>query len=362
MSASKNFDTICEYLAPNVKEWILGLEEKDIANIITSVYHIPKIFIKPEIPIIPSVPESPKEYPVDLGLYGENRFEDICSRLPRCYTLINTAKIGHKADFILKYQGEHYNLCCLIDVKNYRNTVPKKEIDKFYEDIKHGNYNAGLIISYKSPFTGIKEGITIREELFPTGKIPIMFLSNMPDETLHYCIETLFLYARGFNKNRNTINEINHIIEHINDTLVHSGNTRKLLLDMQTSLNKNIAQCQEQLISLEIKVKESLHYLGQKIDNSTIEQKQTNENIIGMITGLNWASIKSDKNKIFLYHENINCVLEKLKTKTKALLIPNQKYLEKAEDQDIINMRNIKGPIKIKADITLYEILKKFTT
>ena len=60
--------------------------------------------------------------------------------------VIVTNKKDHSGDFIVKYKNKKY----IIDVKNYSDNVPGKEVRKLAKDIESNSCDGGAIISLNS--------------------------------------------------------------------------------------------------------------------------------------------------------------------------------------------------------------------
>ena len=81
----------------------------------------------------------------ESGVVGENEMLSILQSGPWDEVLV-TNKKDHSGDFIIKYRGKKY----IIDVKNYADNVPGKEVRKLAKDIDSNSCDGGAIISLNS--------------------------------------------------------------------------------------------------------------------------------------------------------------------------------------------------------------------
>jgi len=110
-----------------------------------------------------------------LGVIGENEILNIIQS-GFWEEVIVTNKKDHSGDFILKYKNKKY----IIDVKNYSDNVPGKEVRKLAKDIDSNSCDGGAIISLNSGIYNPNINMLVREKIHPitvSGK-SILLLSN----------------------------------------------------------------------------------------------------------------------------------------------------------------------------------------
>ncbi len=260
-------------LSQGVKCWINSLNASQLVALFNTAYEmrdnppqtIPDSATTPtiDVAIIPSL-ESRRGIKfldtaaANLGKKGEREFATLCKQLPSNYTLLDTTKIGKKGDFILEYKYYGIKYRCLIDIKNYRSTIPKKEIDKFYEDLASGDYDCGLLISYNSKFTGIDECVYICDKELPAGTIPIMYLADIPDDLILKCLEILFIKTTILFEKRCDTSILDNTINYIRNALNHSAYTRRMLSELNRTVDNSVQSCRESLINLECQIKHGI--------------------------------------------------------------------------------------------------------
>lgn len=306
-------NSVLDLLDFKTKRWVTSLSSQELAYVFQAVNSIPNVIhsLKYTPPYIPpyaspytslsnqsasnqSVSNQSSYFngvesnaAADIGKRGENEFAKICNSLPDNYKLINTSKQGKQGDFVIIYKTNGITKKCLVDLKKYASTIPKKEIDKFYDDINFGHYDAGLIISYNSRFVGIPDDIYMENRATPYATIPIMFLSNTNNLLILQAIKILMLKTIVSVEHSFDISKLESMLEFINNSMMQSSLTRRCLSDLQTGINTQIQKCQENLTSLEVQIRHTIkemeklisHATGAQITNPTKHQTTTNTQV-----------------------------------------------------------------------------------
>lgn len=260
--------TILNLLDRRTAEWAGGLTAQDFATILQSVHSIPGVMhaLRASYSTQPTQLES--QSAAEIGKQGEANFARICRALPENYQVINTAKQGKAGDFIIHYSAGRVKKSCLVDIKKYTTTVPKKELDKFYEDLTYGSYDAGLIISYSTKFVGISDNIYLEQKDLSYGSIPVMYLANVSEDLILQAIKILMLRVTAQAKHDADLDKLGGILSCINSALSQSAITRRILTELGTTVNTSIQRCIEQLITLEVQVKRSIAEISCIMDKS----------------------------------------------------------------------------------------------
>ena len=115
------------------------------------------------------------------------------------YKIEDTSEIPHSGDFKLFISD--INQYVLLEVKNYKNTVDQKQIDKLYYDMEFTGINYAIFISLNSGIVNINQKL---EWKIINNKI-IIFLSYCNDELLYLSIYTLINLYNIIKKNKNNI-------------------------------------------------------------------------------------------------------------------------------------------------------------
>ena len=105
------------------------------------------------------------------GQVGENWVFNTLVRDFPTFDIIDSHTQGHKGDFIIKNE----QMICMLESKNYKKNVAKREITKFYRDIDSNDaYNCAIMLSLE---TGVCNKPDFCFE-FRSGK-PILFLHKV---------------------------------------------------------------------------------------------------------------------------------------------------------------------------------------
>jgi hypothetical protein len=320
---------ILNHLSEPVRNWVSQLKDEELASILNTVYITSKI--PPETKVYGSA---------ELGKHGEKLFELLCDKLPTNYKVINTSKQGKNGDFVIEYTIDNIVYKCLVDIKNYKHTVPKKEIEKFYEDLSYSNYDGGLLISYQSKFVGIAQSVIIEEKVLSSRKYPIMFVSGLSNDLLLKCVELLFAKIDTNMSKSRTYQKIENCVEYINNATQQSNITRRLLSELQTSMATQIQKCQENLLSMEVQIKHAVDQMivteskeptiwsvsvkkidikNPKDDRKLITYKKFNlkdVDVLETLLNLPWASIELTPDYIELKSTRVSIQVYSAQSKT----------------------------------------------
>jgi hypothetical protein len=251
-----------QLLDPVVAVWASGLTPKQHASILTAVYSVPGLIQALQYTPAQPAPARPTEVlPTYAGQVGEEKFEDLCRDLPANYSVSNTSKLGHAGDFVVDYTDGGRVYRCIVDIKNYRGTVPRREVDKLLTDAEYGNYDCALMVSYDGKIVGQAERVALATATGGSGAIPIMYLSRVPPSLVLVAIETLMVRVAVQTETTTNLGEISAYISAINIALQQSSMTRGILSSMSTTLQGQIAKCQENLIGCELQVKHAVRNL-----------------------------------------------------------------------------------------------------
>ena len=175
------------------------------------------------------------ENSAEKGKEGENW---VFNQLHRFFTsaMIDPVKgTGHKGDFHVIEQER----IGMFESKNYKGNVPKKEVDKFYNDMeKNDQLNYGIFLSLKS-------GVVNREDLhleFVMGK-PIVFVHNAREHP--YKIMLAYKVCQLILKNMDCIDVKKEEVQHKLQTYFKS--MKMIITKLHTTLNNFGTDMKKQL-------------------------------------------------------------------------------------------------------------------
>ena len=258
-------ESIIQHVSNANKKWVSELNPKDIAQILDTLCLIPNMTVHRVIPESFDTLDQEdiiQNIPAIKGQEGEIQFESIINQfMPSDFKLTNTSKTGKCGDFIIKWQSNNTNkiYSIIIDVKNYKNTVPGIEVDKFYRDLKvNSNIHGGLLLSLHSKIIGINTIIKFKEYVSDNKNIPVIFAKSKTPEVICEIIKLLFHIIEIKDMNNNKVANKNNLITHINslnDNIQFITDCRNTLLqskmDIEKSLNGimfNLMTCEYNLV------------------------------------------------------------------------------------------------------------------
>jgi len=151
----------------------------------------------------------------ESGVVGESEMLGILQSGPWDEVLV-TNKKDHSGDFIIKYKNKKY----IIDVKNYSDNVPGKEVRKLAKDIDSNSCDGGAIISLNSGIYNPNTNMITREKIHQitvSGKSTLL-LSNaslLNQEFINSILLTLYCETTSDNNTMVTDNCKREIVNSI---------------------------------------------------------------------------------------------------------------------------------------------------
>lgn len=110
------------------------------------------------------------------GKVGEAMYDTWASEFERVWNTECTKSIPHSGDYIHRHHDTGKKV--IADVKNYGSSVPTKEIDKLWDDMKAQTIPLGLLVSTSSKITGRRPGLDIEFRVVDGVPSTVVFVSN----------------------------------------------------------------------------------------------------------------------------------------------------------------------------------------
>ena len=177
-----------------------------------------------------------------IGALGENIIKNYYEEFAQFNNDIivsNTSGIKEHGDLMIKYK----TLSVSVEIKNYKSTIPVKEIDKFYKSMSKENYNAGIFISLNTLFNS-KSNIKPIDFVIKHNK-PIIFLSNINANNkliLLLALELLYIYnnssASQEATNTEYINFIKDQMVDLTEMILDLDKQKQLITKQEMRINK----------------------------------------------------------------------------------------------------------------------------
>jgi hypothetical protein len=330
-------NSIVELVSDKNKEWVSKLDIKDVANMIESFALLPDMvhtfpnsaFVLPDDQ---GVSLTYSNTPALKGLQGESEFEDMCENLLSSqFKIINTAKQSKSGDFFIEWTSPETGCLYryLIDVKNYRSTVPSKEVEKFYRDIElHPTIHGAIMISLHSQIVGRKSVFQYEERLVGSTSIPIAYVcSNEPTviiEIIRFMC-SLSDIRRTCGIKFTSSEKVMTSIKELEESIDMFSRSRSNLQDIKLMIEKQFNKIFIDLLSVE-------HIFKTKIQNITSSLLEDAEECTTAIN-LPPALVVTKYNRVANISQES---LGDIKPKKKNIVIEEKKEVHVPESPDII--------------------------
>jgi len=232
-------------------------------------------------------------------------------------------------------------------VKNYKNTIDQKQIDKLYYDLNYTGINYAIFISLNSNIVNKKNNI---EWDIKDNKI-IIYISNCTNELL---LLSIYILINLYNiiKDCKQSSELNNINEKellliVKQILLQKNTINKLknsILSLQDTLSKEIINIYNSISLYENELLYNMNNLQNliskniSINNNIQNTKKYNNDIIHQLDDLNLNKNLKNIIEIILLEFNDNYTIS---------LIDNKKILICNNDINILSIKILKTSINL---------------
>jgi hypothetical protein len=269
-----------DILSPNIREWYDNARPEEIKKVLECGF----MYMYPEI--------------TKRGAKGENYVYEILKKKYNCFP-INSSKA---TDLCVELDNNRY----LIEVKTYKNAVPKAELDKFYRDIDICGYSGGIFISLLSD---AKPEIKYKTYPSISGLVSLIFLNTMEEDLIYFAIEVIHRQ------------KINGLCDDVVLTMIES--ISKLRNDLRENidlLSKKFNSNYQTILVLENQL---LNCIGSKAES---DKRGFDANIEALYLLMNekFKLSHSDRKKIKSTYTYENGMILTRYAKTLSLFVPHQ--------------------------------------
>ena len=206
----------------------------------------------------------------ESGVIGENEMLNILQS-GSWEEVIVTNKKDHSGDFIVKYKNKKY----IIDVKNYSDNVPGKEVRKLAKDIESNSCDGGAIISLNSGIYNPNINMLVREKIHQitvSGK-SILLLSNASLLNPDFINSILLTMHSESTSDNNTM-----VTDNCKREIVNSIRKMERELDSEKkSFQQKITRKQNDLENLKNTLKEIINGFDELSDDDSPKPKQKSQ-------------------------------------------------------------------------------------
>jgi hypothetical protein len=234
------------------------------------------------------------------GTIGENIIYDFFKNNFNEFEIDDTSMIPHSGDF--KLYIPEINEKIIIEVKNYKNTVDQKQIDKLYYDLNYSGINYGLFISLYSNISNKKNNIEWEITKINSKTNIIIFISNINDNLLFTAVYVLINLIKLIKSDQSVILnsslDISKISNIINQIYLQKNCIQKIknnILTLHNNISKNILELYNSIVLYENNLFYNINELNntinknliKEVNNQDIEELPVDINKIGNINKLN---------------------------------------------------------------------------
>jgi hypothetical protein len=221
-----------------------------------------------------------------IGLAGEQSVIDLLSPV---YEL--DFHKSHSGDIIAKRDGKPI----MIEIKNYVNTVPYKEVEKFYNDLDSRSTTiAGIFISLKSPITKIGKSIFLAKH----NHQYVLFLVKPSSEVVLSMMNLLYSIAehRSVNPDRLSVE-----IDKLEEMRFSITTLRSALSESKSAMLKCLDSSVQQIDILEYRFGETIRNMINEITVCESITDLPNDNIIEFVISkfADSALAKNEEHKLY---------------------------------------------------------------
>lgn len=254
------------------------------------------------------------------------------------YHIEDTSNIPHSGDLCLFLKEINQNV--LIEIKNYKNSVDQKQIDKFYYDLKYTGIKLGIFISLQSKIVNTK--FPIEWNINDSNEI-LIFISDCKTEYLQLAIYSLITLFKNINYSSNLQllenTELYNDIKYLTTQKELINKIKNEILSIHDSCTKMILSLYNNLCIFDNNFNYIINKIYNKLDNQI---KNTNDLYLDKLD-LSKYNLSSQIQSI------LDVIISDLVTKYQLKFLDNKKIQIVKNDNIII------GEIKIlKTTINIF--------
>ena len=193
------------------------------------------------------------------GQIGENYVLNILKdAYPRAIIDLSVSD-AHQADIHMNIDGLPD---IFVEVKNYTNTVPSKEVEKFKNDLVRNNISLGLFLSFGQKITGKHDKITL-EQYDDKTVVYVSCLEHHPSDVI-LSLETLLIINSHGNSDNNSLSIVNNLNEKLPEIIEMTNDLDSLFTESIKNLEyikdqrDNVLKCMDNILSNSIETNSNI--------------------------------------------------------------------------------------------------------
>lgn len=224
-----------------------------------------------------------------IGQVGELSIENIFNDI-NDISIKRTSEIPRSGDFTITWK----DIKILLEVKNYSNSIPMEEIQKFFRDVEYQGYMGLMISNIKFVKYGDFEFI----------ENPPCILVNTNDKNIiRLCAKFLFSYK--LHSKVIIDSGVADILSEMKEKMVNFSRIRNSVLNLEKTIHVSLMDINNELMKLETFFDNSINKALSLVNKSTmfkgdlsqLEQMNYSDNAIKLFRDLNFT-ISEDKKTI----------------------------------------------------------------
>jgi hypothetical protein len=273
-------EQILKYVAPQNKKWVESISPEQMGAILNTLSLVPNMTTN----VIKEDKYSDK--PALRGLQGEDMFESMLSEfMPSDYTCENVAKAGKMGDFILTHKSHktNKNYKLLVDIKNYRSTVPSKEIDKFHRDLNINQVHGGFMLSLHSKIVGQSKTIVFETYSADRGAVPMLLAQTNTPLAIVELIKLMFHIIEIKDISYNNITRKDELVSNINQLNDHIGlitSCRDILSTTRGVMEKSLDEIMMKLMTCEYTFIAKINQINNGLMETDLHEQLNTDSIV----------------------------------------------------------------------------------
>lgn len=254
------------------------------------------------------------------GNIGENIIYDFFNN--NNYQIEDMSEIPHSGD--LKLFLSEINQNVLVEIKNYKNTVDQKQIDKFYYDLNYTGLKLGIFISLSSKIVNIK--YPIEWKITENNQI-LIFISECTIDHLYLAVFCLIsLYKQKQTINTYNISKNEELMTDIKYLILQKDSINKLkneILTIHSTYSNSILTLYNNLCIFDNNFNYIINKIYNKLDNLIKSGSNSNEIYLKLDS---IQTNNKDLLEIILSDLNNSYILELIDNKKIKIIDKNQIY------------------------------------
>ena len=181
----------------------------------------------------------------------------------------DVSRIGKYADILATVTSTDTPV--LIEVKEYSDTVPSSQVDKFWRDMEHRDTKYGIFISMRSRISKCSSCINLKHNLNRTGVFIVNSELNWSGHLFAFYIVKKLIEFETLKKKEVPTDDVDRVLSKINDVIQEIQKTNEILDGITTTANSLRDKCIQDLDKILATVRVYKKKKQEQIDDALLE-------------------------------------------------------------------------------------------